>query len=675
MALTLCACGTANQEQTEEPAQTDADAAAAETTEDAQAENSDAADSVFRNANIYTADDDNPTATAIAVKDGRLVYVGDEAGVEAFIGDSTEVEDLNGLTMLPGMMEGHNHFEAVGSNMDSLDLFWKPKDVILDRVAAAVEAAEDGEWITGSGWLNTMWDDTAFPTKEDLDAIAPNNPVLLYRADGHMAWVNSMAFELAGITAETPNPQGGEFVKNDEGGLLGCITDLAIDPISALIPPDTEEDIQRHMLMAQDHLLSLGITSQMDAGVSIDTINIYKDLYEQGQLKLRSYPLIYIVADTSNEEADYVRDNAPEGRLFDDRLLLQGVKIETDGSLGARSAAMLEEYSDRPGYTGEFRFTPEQLYDAFKLSYDNGYQICTHTIGDGAAREVIDTLERCEQENPRDDVRLRIEHFQVVNVDDITRAIEMGIIPSMQYCHATSDMLMAEDRIGQERMQGAYAWRTVIDQGGIIVAGTDAPVELSNPWHNFYAGVTRTNRAGDPEGGWYPEQAVTREEALKSYTSWCAYGQFEEDILGSLTVGKWADFVVIDRDVMTCPEDEIKDVQAVMTAVAGEVLYRRDVSEAAVLWHGDAIDFNSPLIEDGDAISVPVNDVAATIGAAVEVNDTTATVTLDDLTATLDLSNVDGTDYVSATELFEGLGQSVVWNDVSRTLSTSTLHA
>ena len=395
MALTLCACGTANQEQTEEPAQTDADAAAAETTEDAQAENSDAADSVFRNANIYTADDDNPTATAIAVKDGRLVYVGDEAGVEAFIGDSTEVEDLNGLTMLPGMMEGHNHFEAVGSNMDSLDLFWKPKDVILDRVAAAVEAAEDGEWITGSGWLNTMWDDTAFPTKEDLDAIAPNNPVLLYRADGHMAWVNSMAFELAGITAETPNPQGGEFVKNDEGGLLGCITDLAIDPISALIPPGTEEDIQRHMLMAQDHLLSLGITSQMDAGVSIDTINIYKDLYEQGQLKLRSYPLIYIVADTSNEEADYVRDNAPEGRLFDDRLLLQGVKIETDGSLGARSAAMLEEYSDRPGYTGEFRFTPEQLYDAFKLSYDNGYQICTHTIGDGAAREVIDTLERC----------------------------------------------------------------------------------------------------------------------------------------------------------------------------------------------------------------------------------------------------------------------------------------
>ena len=314
MAMGLCACGTGSQTDTEEATENQTDAAA-ETTESTEAESGDVADSVFRNANIYTMDDENPTATAIAVKDGRLVYVGDEAGVEAFIGESTTVEDLNGLTMLPGLMDGHNHFEAVGSSLDSLDLFWKPKDVILDRVAAAVEAAEDGEWITGSGWLNTMWDDTAFPTKEDLDAIAPNNPVLLYRADGHMAWANSMAFELAGITAETPNPQGGEYVKNDEGGLLGCVTDLAINPISDLIPPDTDEDIQRHMLMAQDLLFSLGITSQMDAGVDVGTIDLYKDLYERGELDIRSYPLIFIVADTTNAEAEYVRNNAPEGRL------------------------------------------------------------------------------------------------------------------------------------------------------------------------------------------------------------------------------------------------------------------------------------------------------------------------------------------------------------------------
>ena len=632
-----------------------------------------AADSVFRNANIYTVDDDNPTATAIAVKDGKLVYVGDEEGVEAYIGENTAVEDLNGLTMLPGIMEGHMHFEAQGSTLVSLDLFWKPKDVILNRVAAAVEAAEDGEWITGSGWLNTMWDDTAFPTKEDLDAIAPNNPVLLYRADGHMAWVNSMAFELAGITEDTPNPQGGEYVKNDDGGLLGCVTDLAINPISDQIPPDTVEDSQRYMLMAQDLLLSLGITSQMDAGVGMNTIEIYRDLYEQGQLQIRSYPLVYLTADTQNEEAEYVRTTAPEGRLYNDRLLLQGVKVETDGSLGARSAAMLEEYSDRPGYTGEYRFTPEQLYDVFKLSYDNGYQICTHTIGDGAAREVIDTLAQCEEENPREDVRLRIEHFQVVNPDDIVRAIDMGILPSMQFCHATSDMLMAEDRIGSERMKGAYAWRTVLDQGGIIISGTDAPVELVNPWHNFYAGVTRTNRAGDPEGGWYPEQKVTREEALKSYTIWCAYGQHEEDILGSLTVGKWADFVVIDRDVMTCPEEEIKDVQAVMTAVAGDVLYRRDPSEIAVLWHGDAIDFNSDLIVDGDSICVPLDDVAATIGAAVELSDGSAAVSLGEISATVETVTENGVAYVNASDLFEALGQSVVWNANSGTLSTSNL--
>ena len=632
-----------------------------------------AADSVFRNATIYTVDDDNPTATAIAIKDGRLVYVGDEEGVEAYIGADTAVEDLNGLTMLPGIMEGHMHFESQGSALFSLDLFWQPKNVILVRVADAVAKAEPGEWITGSGWLNTMWEDTSFPTKEELDAIAPDNPVLLYRADGHMAWANSKAFELAGITAETPNPQGGEYVKNDEGGLLGCMTDLAINPISALIPPDTKEDVEKHMLAAQDLLFSLGITSQMDAGVGVDTIDIYKELYEQDLLKIRSYPLVFISADLENAEAEYVRTTSPEGRLFDDRMLLQGVKVETDGSLGARSAALLEDYSDRPGYKGEYRFTPEQLYDAFKLTYDQGYQICTHTIGDGAAREVIETLARCEEENPREDPRLRIEHFQIVNPDDILRAIDMGILSSMQYCHATSDMLMAEDRVGAERMKGAYAWRTVIDNGGIIISGTDAPVELVNPWHNFYAGVTRTNRAGEPEGGWYPEQKVTREEALKSYTIWSAYGQFEEDILGSLTVGKWADFVVIDRDVMTCPEEEIKDVQAIMTAVAGDIVYRKDTTVPTVLWHGDAISFTSDVVEDEGTILISLDDAAAAISASATVGEESADITLNDTQASVSLFTVNDKAYVDAFEFFEALGQSVVWNPNSRTLSTSNL--
>ncbi|WP_130870584.1 amidohydrolase family protein [Intestinimonas massiliensis (ex Afouda et al. 2020)] len=631
-----------------------------------------AADIVYRDANIYTVDDDNPTATALAIKGDRIVYVGGEEGVEAYIGEDTKVTDLNGLTVLPGIMEGHMHMSSMGKTLIQLNVFWKPKNVILEAVRAAAQEAEPGEWIQGQGWMNTIWEDTDFPTKEELDAVAPDNPVYLKRADGHMAWVNSMALELAGVTKDTPNPQGGEILKTEDGEVLGCVTDNARDFFTNIIPAYSTEEQREIYLLAQNELFTYGITSAMDAGCDVTDIENYQYLYETGQMKLRTYPLVRLL-DTTNAQADYVRENLPAGMMYDNRMNLRAVKITTDGSLGARSAAMLEEYSDREGYCGELRFTDEQAYEVFKLAYDQGYQICTHTIGDAACRQVLDTLERLQSENPQEDHRLRIEHFQIVAPEDIDRAIQMGVIPSMEFIHATSDMLVAEDRIGAERMKGAYAWRTVLDKGSIIVGGTDAPVELVNPWHNFYAGVTRKNRDGVPENGWYAEQAVTREEVLKSYTIWVAYGQFEEDIKGSLEVGKLADFVVIDRDIMTCPEDEMKDVQALMTVIGGEVVYTKDTAVPTIMWHGVPLTFNSALIEEPGKIYAPVADVMNGIGGTVEKNGEFVTVTYNGVSATLPVTSVSGTDYVGLRALFEGLNQSVVWCQTSRTVSTSTV--
>ena len=636
----------------------------------AMAAGEEAADSVYCNAVIYTVDDDNPTATALAIKGDRLVYVGTDAGVQAYVGPNTKVVDLKGLTVLPGLMDGHMHVGSLGEGLLTLDVFWKPKDVILSMVAEAAKAAKPGEWIQGSGWMNTVWEDSDYPTKEDLDAVAPDNPTILTRADGHMIWVNSKALELAGITKDTPNPQGGEILKNDKGEVWGCLTDTAGNAVEKLVPPFTVEQQRTALLSAQEQLFSYGLTSAMDAGISVGALENYKALYASGQLKLRTYPLMMLTG-TTNEEADFIRNNKPGGMLYDNHMNLRAVKIISDGSLGARSAAMLEEYSDRPGYTGEYRFTDQEIHDVVKLAYDQGYQVCTHAIGDGADHQIIDAYEKVMQENPREDPRLRIEHFQILTMEDIDRALKLGILPSMQYIHATSDLLMAEDRIGPERIKGAYAWRTIIDKGGNIICGTDAPVEMVNPWHNFYAGVTRKNRSGEPEGGWYINEAITREEVLKSYTIWAAYGAFEEDLIGSLEAGKLADFVVIDRNIMTCPADDMKDTQALMTVSGGEVVYTRDLSTPTVMWNGTPVDFNqAPVVEPG-TIYVPVDDMLTAMDAKQEAKDGTVGVTFKDQSVQLPVKDVGGVRYVGVRALCEALGYTVRWYPDGQCVSIS----
>lgn len=643
----------------------------------AMAAGTQAADSVYRNGNIYTVDEDFSKATALAIQGDRLVYVGDEAGVEAYIGANTKVVDLGGKTVIPGLVEGHMHVTGLGSSLMNLDCFWKPKQTILDLVKAAAEKAEPGQWIQGRGWMNTVWENTDYPTKEELDAVAPNNPVFLTRACGHMGWANSKAIELAGITKDTPNPQGGEYLKNASGELLGCMTDTAMSPIRSLIPDLTLEQQREALLKAQEQLFSYGLTSAMDAGNSVQVYeDVFGPLYESGALKLRVYGMISHTA-ADNETAAYLKahpiDNDNYTPLYNNHLSLRCVKMFADGSLGARSAAMLEPYSDREGHIGDYRYDQEQVNEIVKVAYDAGYQVSTHCIGDGANHQIINAYEAAIKANPREDHRLRIEHFQIVALDDIDRAIALGILPSMQTTHATSDMLVAEDRVGPERIKGAYAWRTIIDKGSIIPNGSDAPVELVNPYHGLYAAVTRKNRLGSPDGGWHMEEAMTREEALRSFTNWSSYAEFNEDIKGSLEVGKLADFVVTDRDVMTCPEQDIKDTQALLTVSGGEVVYQKDTSVPTIMWNGLPLTFNSELIVEPGKIYVPLNDVINGISAEKRADGASMLVTLDGKSIKLPVKTVDGVDYVAIRALFEGLGRNVTWYGDSRCVSIGWL--
>ncbi len=639
----------------------------------AKASGTEAADSVYHNGNLYTADKEFTKATALAVKGDRLVYVGDESGVKDWIGPNTKVVDLDGKTVIPGLVEGHMHVAGLGSSLMVLDCFWKPKEVILELVQKAAEKAEPGQWIQGRGWMNTVWEDGEYPTKEELDAVAPDHPVFLIRACGHMGWANSKALELAGITASTPNPQGGEYLKNDKGELSGCITDTAMAPIKALIPPLTIEEQREGLLKAQEQLFSYGLTSAMDAG---NSVAVYEDvfgyLYKNGQLKLRVYGLIAHTS-AADETAEYLKTHPidPETYtpLYNNHLSLRAVKMFADGSLGARSAALLEPYSDRNDHTGDYRYTQEQLESVVKVAYDAGYQVATHGIGDGAVHQVLNAYEAVMKANPREDHRLRVEHYQILSPEDIDRTLKLGIIPSMQTTHATSDMLIAEDRIGPERIKGAYAWRTILDKGGIIANGSDAPVELVNPYHGLYAAVTRRDRLGAPEGGWHIEEAMTREEALRSFTNWPAYAEFNEEIKGSLEVGKLADFAVIDRDYMTCPEEDIKDIQVLLTVSGGEVVYEKDTGTPAVLWNGLPLTFNKKLVAEPGKILVPVDDVVPGIGAEGEKTGENVKVTWEGISVVLPVKTINGVDYVGVRALFEGLGRRVTWYEDSQSVS------
>ena len=424
------------------------------------------------------------------------------------------------------MIDAHLHITNTGAMKLNLNLVSKQKQEILDMVADAYSSAKKGEWIIGRGWINDTWDDPSFPTKEDLDAVAPDSPVYLTRACGHAAWANTKAFETAGITKDTPDPAGGEFLHKQDGSLLGVVTDQAQDPFNKAIPSYTKEQIQKIVLLAQQEFFSNGLTSVQDAGSPEEWVEAWQELYEKERLKLRIYVSMRVLGRPNYQELmegslKFFKKGLRIG-MYDNRLTARAYKISLDGSLGARSAWMLEDYEDQPGHKGNGKWTNDQLYSVLYEARRAGFQTWCHAIGDAANRQCLDVYEQLLKELPDKDARLRSEHAQIIAPEDIERFRKLGVIPTHQTVFLRTDKNVADARLGAERIKGAYAWRTLIDQGNPLPNGTDSPVESCNPFLSMYCAVTRKDEHLKPEGGWHPQEAMTREEALRSYTNWAA---------------------------------------------------------------------------------------------------------------------------------------------------------
>ena len=530
------------------------------------------ADVIYINGNIYTVDDAFTRMSVIATKGDKIVYVGNSSDeTDHVINNAAKIVDLKGKTVIPGLIEGHMHFQSVGQVSLNVNGFKLPKEEILELVSQRVKSLKPGQWIRGGGWDHMQWPDKNWPTKEELDAVSPNNPVALDRIDLHTLWVNSKALDLAKITNGTPDPKGGEIVRDKDGGVVGILIDTARDDVFGVIPPISDEVKMKAFLLAQEECFSYGLTSIFDAGTPFGDIMLLKKAYENDELKIRTYELL---STWDGSDVQYINAGLkPEKGLYNNRLSINAVKIFVDGTIGSRSAYFFEEYSDRPGHRGKSIYTDEELYKLVARAGKHGFQVATHAIGDAAIRQVMDVYKRVQNEQALTDPRFRIEHFSVPRPEDIPEAVKLGFIPSIQACGAASDVSVLIARIGPERLKTVFPWREIIAAGGYVVGGSDANVNLLNPYHGLCAGITMADSSGNPSG--FPRAGMTREESLKSFTIWAAKGQFEENIKGSLEVGKLADFVVIDRDIMSCNTTDIWHTQVLLTILGGEVVFDR----------------------------------------------------------------------------------------------------
>lgn len=534
------------------------------------------ADIVFKNGNIYTVNQRQPQAQAVAVKGDRIVFVGSNAGARRLVGRSTRVIDLHGATVVPGMTDAHHHLSGVGFREMTLNLEGVTSlEDFLAKVKARVDEARPGEWVTGRGWIETFWNPPVFPTRWELDKVAPNNPVFLDRADGHGAVANSAALKLAGVDRNTPNPFGGEISKDKESGEPnGMLLDAAQDLVQRHIPSTTAEQAERAIILGVKRNVELGWTQIQDAGGSYAEVALLKKLYDEGKIKLR----IYKVLSAPGKEAQRLFTEGPIIGAHGNRLTVRAVKLYADGSLGSRSAALLQPYSDKPETSGFLTIKEEVLLPFLEEALRKGVQVETHAIGDRGNRFILDSYQKALKAVPPSERKIRaprwrIEHSQIVNPADIPRFARLGIIPSMQPSHAIGDLHFAPSRLGIERLAGAYAWQSFIKSGSIVPGGSDAPVERGEPMIEFYAAVARKDMKGFSGAGWHPEEAASREQALKMFTIWPAYAAFEEKLRGSIEVGKLADLTIFSADIMKIPEREILKTHCVMTVIGGEIVY------------------------------------------------------------------------------------------------------
>lgn len=528
------------------------------------------ADLIVTNARIYTVDENRPIVEAIAVRGGRIMFAGSTRGSLAYRGQATRMLDLAGRTVFPGMVDAHAHLAGLGAALRTVDLVGtKSYDAVIERVAARAKEQPAGSWIIGRGWDQNDWADTRFPTHEALSRAVPNHPVYLTRVDGHAALANAKAMELASLKPISADPEGGRIERGSGRQPTGVLIDRAMGLVSRAIPPVSRLELRERVKAAIAEANRWGLTGIHDAGVSRDAVDVYVELARAGQYNLRNY--VMLAADSILIRDYFAR--GPQIAMYDGRLWFRSIKVVIDGALGSRGAAMLEPYSDDPGNKGLIRTAPEQLRYIATESLRRGFQLNVHAIGDRGNRIVLDIFQQALEAVPTADHRFRIEHAQILSPADIPRFAKLDIIPSMQSVHQTSDMYWAGKRIGDAREAGAYAWRSLLQTGVVIPNGSDFPVEAVNPLLSFHSAVTRQDEKNWPEGGWHPEQKMTREEALKSMTIWPAYAAFEERSSGSLSVGKYADFVVLDQDIMTVTPERILATKVLATYLGGKPVY------------------------------------------------------------------------------------------------------
>ena len=533
------------------------------------------ADWCLSGGKIYTALDINPTVAAVAVKNGEITYAGVASGdwCADNAGANPRIVDLAGAVTYPGFTDGHGHLLGIGLREMTLNLEGtKSITELQQRVKADVDKTPEGQTVYGRGWIETHWPEKRFPNKQDLDAIAPNNPVILTRSDGHAAVVNTAALKAAGITRETKAPFGGDILKDADGEPTGMLIDRAEDLVSSLVQAVTPERKEAAYIKGAALYASRGWTNIHSMSVNPDDTALLERLASEGKIGIRVYNSI----DYKNGSKMSDMWNTP--KVDSNLITTHAIKLYSDGALGSRGAALLEPYDDDPKNEGLVMLTHDTVMPILTEALREGIQINTHAIGDRANRLVLNWYEEAMNDIPAAErktaePRWRIEHSQIIHVNDIPRFAALGVIPSMQPSHAIGDLHFAEDRIGKDRLKGGYAWRSLIDSGAKIVGGTDAPVEVGDPRIEFYAAMVRKDQDGYYNEAWYPDEKVTPQEALKMFTAWAAEAAFENDKLGTIEVGKRADFTVLDRDILTATPQDILTAKPVMTIVDGVAVF------------------------------------------------------------------------------------------------------
>lgn len=522
---------------------------------------------LVNNVKGYTLNDSGKLTTFnnLVIDHGKVVA----ANVDVNDYSIDKTIDGEGKVMLPGLIDAHGHLLGLGANLLEVDLRESTSAQNAAKMVADYAFAKPAQaWITGRGWNQELWSDRAFPTAQDLDKVVADRPVALARVDSHATWVNSKAMELAGITKDTKSPAGGEIIKDANGNPTGVFIDNASLLIEAHLPKASNAVYEQQLQAAGEHLLSNGITSMHDAGIGRDVYDFYLKEAVEGDLPVR----VYAMVSATDPELSTMLGN---GNIRDanDFLYIRSVKAYGDGALGSRGAALLEPYSDAPHQHGLLLTQPEDMTQLFTTVLGAGFQLNYHAIGDKANHVALNEFETTFKTLGGAELRNRIEHAQVIAPDDLARFAELKVLPSMQPTHATSDKNMAEDRIGKDRMKGAYAWKTLLDSGIALPLGSDFPVELANPFYGLHAAVTRQDRNNQPVKGWYAHEALTIEQAFRGFTLDAAYAGHMEDTLGSLTKGKWADFILVDQDIFTIKPEDIWKTKVHATYVAGEQVF------------------------------------------------------------------------------------------------------